>query len=360
VTQMPMTRQAVPGGDGLTPEFLTAALADRLGGACVTSAAVAKVGTGQVSDSFRVRLTYDRPPDPDERPETIVAKVPAADPASRNAARTFRTYELEASFYSELAAGLPVSLATCYFAAYDPEPDEYVVLLEDLAPARPGDQLAGITPDQAAAAVDELAALHAAGWDSKELAALPWLNRSSPESAELLTAAVTGLYPGFRDRYADRLEPETLPLIEGFLPRTAAYLEPRAVPRTIVHGDFRADNLLFGRPRPVVLDWQTCTFGAGPSDLSYFLASSLRVPDRRAHEEALVRRSHSGLAAGGVALSWTDCWDEYRRHAFSGIVMDIIAAMFVQQTERGDEMFAALANRHARHALDLDSLDLTR
>ena len=40
------------------------------------------------------------------------------------------------------------------------------MLLEDLAPAEPGDQLAGISVEQAAAALEELAALHAAGWGS--------------------------------------------------------------------------------------------------------------------------------------------------------------------------------------------------
>ncbi len=350
-----MTRGAVSGEQELTPEFLTGALATRLRGAQVTAVQTTPVGTGQVSDSCRLRLTYDRPVD---LPETLVAKVPAADPASRNAARVFRTYEIEASFYGQLAAGLPVALAACYYAGYDAGPDEYVVLLEDLAPACPGDQLAGITPDQAASAIDELAALHAAGWGSQALAGLPWLNRSSPEGAQLMTAAVTGMYPGFRDRYGTRLEPETLPLIEDFLPRTDGYLAARDGPRTIVHGDFRADNLLFGRVRPVVLDWQTCGFSAGLSDLSYFLASSLQVPDRQRHEEDLVRRYHAELTGRGVRLSWNDCWNDYRRYAFSGIVMDIIAAMFVQQTERGDEMFAAMANRHARHAIDLDSLRL--
>ena len=66
-----------------------------------------------------------------------------------------------------------------------------------------------------------------------------------------------------------------------------------------MHGDFRADNLLFGPARPVVLDWQTCSFGAGAGDLSYFLASSLPVAERQRHEEALVRRYHAALAAAG-------------------------------------------------------------
>lgn len=348
-----MSPAAVSGGSDLGPDFLTHALAAHLDGARVVSSRAAPVGTGQVSDSFRLSLGYDRPT---ALPGTLVAKVPAADPASRNAARTFRTYELEASFYRQLASGLPVALATCYFASYDPEPDEYVVLLEDLAPAVPGDQLAGITPDQAARAIDELAALHAAGWDSQELAGLPWLNRSSPAGEALMTGAVTGLYPGFRERYEQRLAAETLPLIEKFIPKTAAYLQSRDGPRTLVHGDFRADNLLFGPDRPAVLDWQTCSFGAGASDLSYFLASSLPVPDRQRHEQDLVRRYHAGLAARGVALTWDHCWNDYRRYAFGGIVMAIIAAMVVRQTQRGDEMFAAMVDRHARHALDLDSL----
>jgi aminoglycoside phosphotransferase (APT) family kinase protein len=346
---------AVSGGGDLTAEFLTGALARHLGGTAVASVETEPVGTGQVSDSFRLRLAYERKT---ALPATMVAKVPAADPASRNAARAFRTYEIEASFYDQLAAALPVALARCYYAGYDADPDEYVVLLEDLAPACPGDQLAGIGRDEAAAAICELAALHAAGWDSQALAALPWLNRSSPDAAALLAGAVTGLYPGFRERYAGRLDPATLALMEDFLPHASDYVAARNEPSTIVHGDFRADNLLFGPVRPVVLDWQTCSFGAGAGDLAYFLASSLPVPDRQQHEQELVRHYHAELTGRGVPLSWNDCWNGYRKYAFSGIVMDIIAAMVVQQTERGDRMFTAMADRHARHAIDLDALAL--
>jgi len=342
----------VRGGHELTAEFLTSALSGELGGTAVSAVQATPVGTGQVSDSYRLSLTYDGPAG---LPPTMVAKVPAADAASRNAARAFRTYEIEANFYTQLAPRLPVALARCYYAAYDPGPDEYVVLLEDLTSALPGDQLAGLHPDDAAAAIRELAALHAAGWDAAELAALPWLNRSGADGAETLAAILTDLYPRFRERYADRLEPGTLSLIEEFLPNATSYLAAGAEPRTIVHGDFRADNLLFGATRPVVLDWQTAGFGAGTGDLSYFLASSLPVAARRQYEEALVRRYHAALNSAGAELSWRDCWAGYRRHAFGGIVMDIIAGTTVKQTERGDAMFATMARRHARHALDLDA-----
>jgi aminoglycoside phosphotransferase (APT) family kinase protein len=348
-------RAAVSGGTDLTAGFLSQALAGLLGGTAVASVEAAPVGTGQVSDSYRLSLSYDGPA---ALPSTMIAKVPAADPASRGAARAFRTYEIEASFYGQLAPGLPVALARCYYAAHDPEPDDYIVLLEDLAPALPGDQLAGLSPDDVAAAVDELAALHAAGWDREDLAALPWLNRSGPEASALMTAVVTDLYPGFRERYSASLEPAAVTLMDAFLPLAGSYLAVREEPRTLVHGDFRADNLLFGPARPVVLDWQTCSFGPGTGDLAYFLGSSLPAAERKRHEEELVRRYHSALSLRGVELSWHDCWDGYRRYAFNGIVMDVIAAMVVQRTERGDAMFSAMANRHAQHAIDLDSLAL--
>ena len=138
---------AVGGASGLTAGFLTAALAGSLDGAIVEAVEAARVGTGQVSDTYRLLLTYSGPPDSStaevrsghpKLPATLIAKVPAADTASRGAARAFRTYEIEASFYSQLAPGLPVALPACFYSAYDADPDEYVVLLADLAPARAG------------------------------------------------------------------------------------------------------------------------------------------------------------------------------------------------------------------------------
>jgi hypothetical protein len=35
--------------------------------------------------------------------------------------------------------------------------------------------------------------------------------------------------------------------------------------------------------------------------------------------------------------------------------MSIIASMIVERTDRGDQMFITMANRHGRHALDLDA-----
>ena len=55
--------------------------------------------------------------------------------------------------------------------------------------------------------------------------------------------------------------------------------------------------------------------------------------------------------------AWERCWEDYRRGTFSGFAVTVIASMMVQQTERGDEMFVAMARRHARHALDLGAAE---
>jgi hypothetical protein len=346
---------AVSGAADVTTTWLTEALAPQLDVAEVTAVTAEPIGTGQVSESLRLQLTYDRPV---ELPATMVAKVPSSNEASRAAARAIRTYEVEASFYSGVAGKLDASLPTCYFSAYEPENDDYVVLLQDLAPAKPGDQLAGISPDEAAAAIDEMAALHAAGWDDPALAALPWLNRNGADSAAFTAALVTDLYTGFKERYEARLDAEVIKLIEEFLPSLGAYLTAEAASSTLTHGDFRADNLLFGGPRPFVLDWQTCAYGPGLSDLAYFLGSSLPVQLRRDHEQTLVRRYHSALTSRGIQLTWDDCWEDYARYAFHGVVMSVGAAMLVERTDRGDEMFCTMTTRHAHHARDTQATSL--
>ena len=84
--------------------------------------------------------------------------------------------------------------------------------------------------------------------------------------------------------------------------------------------------------------------------------ASLLPEDRRRNERALVREYHAQLLASGVGgYSSDQCFDDYRRSTFGGVVMAVVASMIVEQTERGDEMFLAMASRHARHALDLES-----
>ncbi len=344
----------VHGAQDVTAAWCDAALADRLGGAHVTAAAITPVGTGQVADTVRIHLTYDRP---GAGPATLVAKIPSNDATSFEGARATRTYEVEASFYRDLAASLPVRTPECWYANHDQATNAYVVVLEDVAPAQQGDQMRGCPVTDIEAAIDELVLLHGPRWGDPTLLDIEWLNRSTGDVAPMVGLLEMAVVP-FKQRYADRLDADTLALVDRFMPRLGSYLGHRPKPWTIAHADFRADNLLFGGDRVVVVDWQTVGLGPGPADLAYLLGASLRPEDRRPAESALVDRYVAGLHTHGVDVERDDVWALYRHYAFSGLVMAIVASFLVRQTERGDEMFMTMASRHARQALDLDSESL--
>lgn len=342
-----------PVGADLSVRSLNEALRPHLSGVVVDTK-LEPIGTGQMADSTRVHLTYDRP---DAGPPTVVAKHPSHDATSRATARAVRNYEIETSFYRELAPTLPVRAPQCLHVRHDVETDDFLLLLEDLAPAQQGDQLAGCDVDEAAAAVEELARLHAPRWGDPTLAERPWLNRNPGDRGEGVIALYAGVLDGFVERYRDRLEPDVLELAGRYATRMPAYFVELPAATTIVHGDYRLDNLLFadGGGRVGVVDWQTVTYGSGVTDLSYFLGAGLLTDDRRAHEADLVRLYRDAMAAQGVPFAADELWRQYRLFTFAGLIMAVVASMIVKQTDRGDDMFMAMANRHGRHVLDLEA-----
>lgn len=350
----------------LTPAWLTDALraAGELGAdGIVTSVDLAPVGTGQMCDSIRLRLSYDGAPD--TAPASLVAKLPAADPTSRQTARSLGSYEKEVRFYQQLAGGLPVRTPRCLHADIDVDDADFVLLLEDMAPAEQGDQLAGCAPEQAEVAVAELVKLHAPRWGDPTLGQLEWLHRDPEAGRVFLSQLLPMLHEGFRERYADRLSPAAAGACDALFASLGGYIGHDGGPVTVAHGDYRLDNLLFGGHGggvPVaVVDWQTVTLGPALTDVAYFLGAGLVPDERRAHEGRLVRRYHDDLVAAGVeGYDWERCWEDYRRGTWAGLVMAVAASMLVERTDRGDEMFMTMAERHALHALDLDAAELLR
>lgn len=339
------TTTTVPrGAADVDAAWLTTAL-----GTPVAAVRVERVGNGMVADSLRLHVDYEQP---GAGPATLIAKVPAAGDESRAAAAATRTYLLEAAFYNELAASVDVRAPRCHLSRYDAGTGDYVVLLEDVAPAEAGDQLAGCGVDEAAAAIAEMVGLHAPRWGDRTLEAYEWLDGPSPDSATGVAGLVQTVWPGFVDRFASRVEPDVLDLAGRLVPDLARHLSWSPRPWTLQHGDFRVDNLLFGGPRVVVVDWQTIRVGPGVSDLAYFLGASLVPELRRQAEGDLVGEYRRRMAAAGVDLDADDLWAAYRRAGLGGLVMGIVASMLVSPTERGDLMFLAMVNRHGRQLLD--------
>jgi Phosphotransferase enzyme family len=334
--------------DELTPEWL----GDALGRPIAEVGGIERIGTGQMSHSHRVTFAAA---ESDGGPESVVVKLASTDPDSRSTGVGMGAYFREVAFYRNLGPRIGESVPGCHLAEYDPAEGWFTLVLEDIAGAVQGDQIAGCSVDEARTAMRALARVHGPVLGDPAVGAAEFLNQPSPLNADVLRM----LLAGFAERYRDRIAPDHLEVCERFVPVTDAWSAERTPPLGLVHGDYRLDNLLFGNGTCRVVDWQTVSWGPPMIDAGYFLGNSLRLEDRRAHEQELVRLYYDELVAQGVTgLSWDRVWEEYRRGLFHGIVIVVAAGMIVERTERGDEMFMTCLARNAQQIIDLDALSL--
>jgi len=350
----PRTDNVVERPADLTADWLSVAI----GAGTIADFSVERIGTGQMSECYRVQLTYADDDPGSARPDSVVLKVAATDPMSRQTGGSLGLYEREVCFYRDLAPRLQGPVAPCYHAAFDASAGVFDVLLGDASPAVVGDEIQGATIEQAQLAVTELARLQGPLLGDTALAQAPWLHRDTPINQGLITA----LYAGFVDRYGDRIAPQHRMVCERLVGGFDAYLAEEAAEGRIaglVHGDYRLDNLLFGAPgadRPLtVVDWQTVTWGPAMTDLAYFLGCALPVAQRRAHYDALLHAYHAALGPDSP-IGLAEVRDGVRRQSFFGVMMAIVSSMLVERTERGDAMFMTMLQRHCEHVLDVDAL----
>lgn len=326
----------------LNARWLTEAL--RRGGAIRDAAVVAVEvsalveGEGAFGRLSRVRLAYDA--EEPGAPTTLVVKLSSASPEMRARPATRIAYRREVRFYQRLAEGAPLATPVCHFADVDEASGRHVLVLEDLAPARSGSTVAGCGAAQAELAVTGIARLHSAWWESPELARLDWLLDVDPDPAALREAH-DRWWPAFLEQAGHRLCEETREIGKGFRERLAPVLRhlTRVPPRTLVHSDYKLDNLVFdargGSVPLLVLDWQLLGRGRGVFDVAFLLSQSLAPDDRRALEMDLLAAYHGGLIEGGVRdYPFDQCLHDYRLsllRRFGSLISTIAAMPFTRE-----------------------------
>ncbi|WP_420453480.1 phosphotransferase family protein [Ilumatobacter sp.] len=350
----------------MSPGWMTRALSAGgvADGATVTDVGfVGYIGTGQTGRNARLALEWD---DPTGRPATVVAKIPSSDPSARASAFSTGNYVKEWMFYDRVASTVDITTPRCHVALYDESVPDFVLVMEDVAGSEQGDQLDGLSSDRIATAIGELVGLHAPHFGSPTLERLvdTGVSATTPdEVGELVQMLYGATLPGFLDRLGDRLDDDVAKLARDFAPLAGAWTSGTDTPPTLVHLDYRADNLLFGvaedAPPLVVVDWQTLSAGLGASDLAYLVSGSYPDAARRGVEERdLVEEYRSRMASAGVELSADAMWRDYRVGSLWGMIITVVATVAAARTERGDDMLTAMAQRHGRQALDLDALSL--
>lgn len=315
-------------------------------------------GIGVSSSVFRLHLAGEG------CPATAVVKLPAADEAAVFTSTVLRMYLREVAFFTLLAQRSPIRVPQVHHAAAEEETSAFVVVMEDVGEARSVDQIEGMGLADAEQAVDELAAWHATFWGD----------------GDALAAAGTTVSLG------DPLYPAIIPMVfaEGWekvqgsidIPDPVTAVGPRFVdahaglmaclaegPTTLLHGDYRADNLLFAADgRVVALDFQLIGSGRGAYDLAYLLTQSLRPDDATSHERVLFERWIAGLVEHGVPEDEADLearWEDYRRAALFCLVYPVVASRGMDLDDpRQHDLTTVMFQRFARAVDQLDLPDL--
>jgi hypothetical protein len=350
----------------VTPATVTAHwFSEQLQGAGHRNAKVAsftatQIGTGQIGKCIRYELVYE---DSDGAPATLVGKFPSDNEDSRNTGVALRNYYLEVNFYRELAEQLPIRTPRCYYADIIEHGPEFALLLQDMSPAVQGDQILGCSTAVANAAIQELVGLQTPLWCDPKLLEMDWLAPTSAFPADGAFDLYGMTLPGFIERYGAKLADEQIAILEavGRSP-TCSLFQKHGDLFCLEHLDYRLDNMLIDssgtKPTVTIVDWQSVKVGKPLNDVAYCLGAGLQPELRRESERDIVKEYHTALVASGISnLSWDDCWEAYRQGSLAGFAVTVVAAMLVQQTERGDQMFLTMADRHSRHALDLGIME---
>jgi hypothetical protein len=296
----------------LTPDWLSEAL-----GAEITATEVTPIaeGEGFMGRLARLQPTYADGPG-EGRPASLVAKIPTDEPGSVMLGQMLRVWEREARFYTELAPLLPVRTPRCHYAGGDESSGIFALLLEDLSGCEPGDQLAGATPTQVDAAIEWLARFHAAaGGGSGPAAEMAWIPDTATDPMyQALGPVLEGVWPVFNDKFGALTPTGTLSWVESMIPQWGALLGEISLQRTLVHSDYRVDNMFFADGTVIAIDWQSIAYGEGLYDLAYFICGSTDTEFRRANERALVARYGSILRDEGITVPGDDeLFDLYRK-----------------------------------------------
>lgn len=319
-----------------------------------------RVGDGQMCESFRLQLDWAAREDALHAPQSIIAKCPGRELRTREMAKTYHAYELETQWYRHYAALCPARTPHCHRVQLAENGLDFVLLLEDMAPAYQKAQAAGATRAEVLQMLVEAARLHAFAWKQPWLTA-DWLNRRDPQQS-MLASILPDLYVQWAQRYRDRLAPDILAVAKAMVQHYAGSLTSQAAHPSLAHTDLRLDNVLFlpQEQRAVLLDWQSVQRGPHMGDVAYCVATSFTAAEARARAEPnLVRAYYECLCAEGVAdYDWTQCWQEYCAAAGVGIIMSVVAGVGVELDEKGQEILALLGERSAWQVMQLDTLSL--
>jgi len=278
-------------------------------------------GVGMLSSMVHCRLHYDEPTG--GKPPSLVVKLLPKDPLARQSLEVSHGFEREIRFYREVAAGAPIRVPSFFYG--DCDQHRAVVVLEDLGNLEARNQIHGLHNAETVAAAREIARLHAHYWNENRADRLDWM----PVHDDQSTVAYAGYWELFEEVYGLRIGKDAVALGRR-LSTALEWLraEFAARPRTICHGDFRADNLFFGdggrSDGVVVIDWQLCTRSLGSLDVARLLGGSEPSRERASYHIEGFTAWHEALMIEGVRdYSLEEAFQDFRLGALMNLCLPV-------------------------------------
>src|SRR3546814_8397776 len=198
-------------------------------------------------------------------------------------------------------------------------------------------------------------------WSSDVCSSDLWINPAGEDDTALLAELAGPTITAFLDQVGDLLSAEARNTLNELPSLFAPWLKARAERFALVHGDYRLDNLMFSTAddEVVAVDWPTLSIGLPARDLAYLHGTGLAPADRRTHERPIVEAWHAALVRLGVAgYTLAEAWDDYRFAMVQGPLVTVFGCAYGTRTERGDQMFAAMAERSCTAIRELGTLEL--
>ena len=328
-----MTKPAMPENrEAITVDWLRLALA--AGGAinvpAIKDAVIEPIGAGVglMAEILRCRLVYED--DAARGPESVIVKLPTPDPKSLRLSKQQMFYKREYAFYRGVAPHAPVRTPSLLYGDFEARGQRFVFVLEDLRGMETADEMAGVGAEQVKRAVRAVARLHGRFWNHVDQPPASGLHATTSLKVRPLVQLVylVSLVPTLK-KFGEFFSDDMRRLAEAFGPRIADYMgDVAAGPQTLIHGDFRTDNMFFGAEGGddfAVIDWQASGIGSGLWDVAYFLGGSVSTETRRRIEREVLEEYHETVCGMGVEdFTFDDCWRLYRQNMLARLTVPII------------------------------------
>lgn len=349
----------------VTPEWLTEVF--RISGSLGPSGSVVSVsaepfavGVGFLSDLAKVTVEYEG--DAEGAPETVIVKMATGLEVQRGIADALSFYSRELRFYREVAPAIEVRTPKVHAAMMSEENSDFVLVMEDLSGLRGMDQATGVTPPDAHLAVAGLARIHSHYWD-QDLSDLQttFLPFNNPVYAAALPQIFDSGWDRAKQEAADLMDEAVIAYGDRFRSLVPFFLETfDASPSTLVHGDWRADNIMVDDNGDMVaLDFQIVGTGAGVYDLGYFMSQSVEPEVRRDHADSIVDTYYAALDEAGVKYDRGAMNDTYRLAMAWCLLYPVsMFAGWENLPETNQAMARAMLRRSVTAIVDNNSLDL--